>query len=468
MGACRGDEIAKDHFLAKFLRSLEETGTRITEIVLDNLSLPSLSRMIADVMTSLPQEQRDVLAQRTYHQTQGNPFLVHHYLRQLEQNHALYMDANHGVWVWREPLAQGWLVHHANHNQQDDLCVPYLVERMKQLPLEMQEVLMAAACLGAEIRETFLWWALGRGSSRQEQVHKALQLGRERGFWDYDFARGLGKFSHDRFLQGAFGLIPKNHVASFQLRLGRNLQSHARDIPGTPNALPTFVHLIMSARAEIVSDSERAELASLCLEAAKLMAKSSAFAEAMEHVVDGINLLSENHWEEEYELSLSLYNAAAELAYCNGDHDRVDQFAMEVTNHVQAFEDGLQAETTHILSLGSRGLNDKACLLGIRALRKLGEFVPNRVTRLGAQLEVFKTRRLLRGKSDEDILALPKMRNGRAIAVMSILHILYPIALMSHIEYTVVIACRLICLTLQYGLCSYSTYTYHHTLRCPG
>jgi predicted ATPase len=478
IGSCRGNEVAKDHFLAEFLRNLEDIGTRITEIVLDNLSFMSLSQMITDVVTSLPQDQRDAVTKMTYHHTNGNPFFVHQYLRQLEQSHALYMDANRGVWVWREHLApQGLLLllvhdtnanhHHQRHNnnnqQQHDSCVlPYLVERMKQLPLEMQEVLMAAACLGGEIRETFLWWALGCGSSRQNQITKALQLGREQGFWEYDFARGLGKFSHDRFLEGALELIPKSNLASFQLRLGRNLQLHSRDIPGTPKALPTFIHLIRSAKAEIVSDPERAELASLCLEAAKRMAKSSAFAEAIEHVVDGINLLSENHWEDHYELSISLYNAAAELSFCNGDHDGVDQFVTAVANHVKIFEDGLQAETTGILSLGSRGLNGKAVLLGMRVLRKLGESVPSRVTRLGAKLEVFKTRRLLRGKSDEDILEMPKMRNGRAIAVMSILHVLYPIALMSHIEYTVVIACRLICLTLHHGLCSYSTYAYQN------
>ena len=60
------------------------------------------------------------------------------------------------------------------------------------------------------------------------------------------------------------------------------------------------------------------------------MAKSSAFASAIQHVQSGIGLLSSSHWQDQYSLSLNLYNAAAELAYCTGRHERVDKIVSEV------------------------------------------------------------------------------------------------------------------------------------------
>ncbi|CAB9529471.1 expressed unknown protein [Seminavis robusta] len=457
IGSCRGDEVDPNDTLSVFLRDLEQEGTRIKEIVVPNLSIQSVSNLIGD-MTNLPPDQRTSLAQVTFQHTNGNPFFVIEFLRRLERNHALFLDANNGVWVWREEqAAQENEIHDDDNNNDHYQCDNYIVERMKQLPQDMQEVLMGTACLGGEIRESFICWALGGGASRQDQVRQALELGNKHGYWEYCFEEGIGRYKHDKFLEASLELIPPDKVASLHLFLGRNLQENAINIPGTPKALPTFLHLILCGKTEIVSDMEKGELASLCLEAAKLMAKSSAFAKAIDHVVDGINLLSENHWEDQYELSLRLFNAAAELAYCNGDHDRVDHFAQELREHARVFEDGLQADTTLILSMGSRGMNAKAGMLGIRLLRQLGEPVPSRVSRVGAKLEIYKARRALRGKSDEDILALPKMRDGHAVAVMSILHVLYPIALMSHIEYTALIACRLIRLTLDHGLCSYSS-----------
>ena len=162
------------------------------------------------------------------------------------------------------------------------------------------------------------------------------------------------------------------------------------------------------------------------------------------------------------------FNAAAELSYCNGDHAQVDKFVSELKDNARSFEDGLQADITQIISLGSRGLNERAGTLGIHALRKLGEVVPSKVSRTHMQVEIYKTRLQLRGKSDEDVLRLPKMRDGRALAAMSVLHVLYPMAVMSHVEYAALVACRLICLTLQHGLCSFSKSTsQNRNLRFP-
>lgn len=62
--------------------------------------------------------------------------------------------------------------------------------------------------------------------------------------------------------------------------------------------------------------------------------KLSLFSSAAQYFDAGVRMLSAEHWEDQYKLSLDLHNAAAEIAVCMGNLNKADKLVRIVTQHV--------------------------------------------------------------------------------------------------------------------------------------
>ena len=91
------------------------------------------------------------------------------------------------------------------------------------------------------------------------------------------------------------------------------------------NENPAYYALLMSqmfmGHDMIKEDEDRRAVASLCLQAARGAAKFVGFQTAWLCLSHGISIVSAlKTWgRENYDLSLSLYNTAIEVCYCNGE-----------------------------------------------------------------------------------------------------------------------------------------------------
>ena len=70
-----------------------------------------------------------------------------------------------------------------------------------------------------------------------------------------------------------------------------------------------------------MEQSQRIDLAGLNLRAGRKTFDASAFGPSSEYLRKAIELLAEDHWQEEYPLSLDLFSTAAETFFCIGNFD---------------------------------------------------------------------------------------------------------------------------------------------------
>jgi predicted ATPase len=164
----------------------------------------------------------------------------------------------------------------------------------------------------------------------------------------------------------------------------------------------------------------------------------------------GIRLLTSRHWRDQYILSLDLFNAAAELAYCIGNHERVDVLVKEIQKNARCFMDQLQAYMTSILSFGARGKSAEAIAVGTDCLTQLGHPLPK--GRFSTQRDFNKAQRSLQGMTQQQILDLPLMGDPKVMAAMTIIQMLHPIFSSASPEFTLVTGSILVRLTLKHGL----------------
>ena len=447
VGTCRGNEVSVNDPLSMHLRSLESKGTSITNTAVANLSAAALSEMMVDA--GLPADQTSTLAETIHFQTRGNAFFSTQFLRNLQEEGLLTRESRDAKWEWDEDEMQ-LSSRDAGYEYQ---IVRLLARKMLQLPPEVQEVLRVAACIGSELRENLLVHATtGVASST---VLLALSIAEERHVIFYNFDVGVGNFTHDKFREAALALIPEDQRGAFQLRIGKTLLSQLSE-PEFDDNLLLIASLMAQGMDDLEGEDERDKLARLCLAAARKAGKASAFQGATQFVNYGICLLTRRHWRDQYDLSLLLYSLGAELAYCNGDHVTVGRLSQDIFENARNPNDKLQAYTSLIVSLDAVMEFEKATQVCLEVLDQHGERFPKKVGKLGLLVDFWKTRRVLAGKTANDILNLPPMTDSNALIAMSIIHLFYPVLLLYNVALSPLTAFRLIRLTMRHGLSSMS------------
>lgn len=441
VATCRGNEVSLDDPLSVHFRELEQKGTTITNIEVENLKVETITQMIVDA--GMPLEQAELLGEIVHTQTNGNAFFSTQYLQNLQEEGLLKREQSDAEWQFDEDALQ-LSSHNASY---DDQMVRLLAKKMMQLPEEVQDVLKVAACIGSEVRESLLFHACSVASST---VLLALCAAEERGLISYNFDLSSGRWAHDRFQEAAVSLIPVEERKFFQLQIGKKLRLHLSEEDFSSNLL-LVASLLTQGLSLVEDEDEREKMGRLCLAAARKAARASAFSSAIQYIEFGMSLLTSRHWRDQYDLSLLLYYTGCELAYCNGEHGMVEFWANEVFKNARSFKDKVPAYTSLIISLDSRWLFDEATNLCMKVLDHCGENFPRKVGKAGIVYDFWKTRRMLRGKTACDILNLPVMADPNVLTAMSIIHLLYPIVLLSNFNLSPLTAFRLVRLTLRYG-----------------
>jgi predicted ATPase len=425
MGACRGNEVSTDHQLSVSLRELEDTGVRITNIMVGNLHSSAVHQMIYDVL-QLTADESKPLADFVFRQTNGNIFFSLMLLRTLFEEGFLYQDDNNkknapsssSSWKWDSD--DSILM---NINCQD--VINMVADKIRSLSAEDQQVLKIAACMGAEFDEYILTETCDCadvGLSLQHAQDKGLVSSSEGG--GGEACRGW-RFVHDTIQQSAYYLIREADRPAFHLEIGRKLWE-ALSLDDVELNVFLIVNQLSLGMDLMNDEDERYHMAALCLGAGEKATMSSAFQVAASYLKIGMSLLANRHWRDQYHISLALFNAAAEVEYCNANHDRTDYLVEQVLLHARCFKDKLRSYTTQIYSVGCRSEFAKAIGIGLKVLKELGCAFPSKVNTFHIVASLIKTKRMLKkNKSDQDILDLPRMVDGDHLAVARLLNLLF-------------------------------------------
>lgn len=429
LGAYRDNEVFPTHPLMLTLSEIQAQNGNIHTLNLAPLNHNHIQHLVADtLLCSL--ETAAPFSDLVYQKTQGNPFFVTQFLQGLYQDGWIKFNTERGYWQCN--LAQ------VRQLALTDNVVEFMIGRLQKFAPETQEVLQLAACIGNEFNlETLaiirqeppeelaadLWEALAEGwILPQNEVYK-FYLGKISPETDANFnqehSQFTYKFLHDRVQQAAYALIPEDQKQITHYQIGKmllaNIPPAAREerIFDLINQLNYGVNLITEPK-------EREELAWLNFMAARKARATTAYKAGGEYVRIGLSLLGADAWQQKYEMTLSFYGLATELAALSGDFERMEELVETVRTQARSLLDQVNVYRVKILANISQKKLTQSIAIARQFMQQLGVTFPENPTEADIQSAIAEIDQLIGDREITDLVHLPIMSDRSKIALVQI------------------------------------------------
>lgn len=434
IGAYRDNEVSNAHPLMLTLEEIRISGATINQITLAPLKQFSLNQLLADTL-SCSLELAEPLTELVIKKTQGNPFFATQFLKSLHEDKLIWFDLSRGYWqcdiAQIKVLAMGSDV------------VKFMANQLQKLPMNTQQLLKIAACIGNNFDlETLaivyekslsktandLWKALQEGLIIPEsEVYKFFAI--QESVVNPDLQKNINsddcfyKFAHDRVQQAAYFLIPENQKQETHLKIGQRLLKNTPEVEREDKIFEIVNQLNVGLKL-ITNQSDKNQLAQLNLIAGCKAKASTAYAAALRYLTAGMELLAIDSWHSYYNLTLALHQEATEAAYLNNDFEQMEKLAVVILQQGQKLLDKVKVYEIKIQSYIAQNQQQTAVNTGLSFLKHLGVSFPESPCQsdIGEGLQEIQTALAL--KNIDDLLKLPEMNDHYKLAAMRILPIL--------------------------------------------
>ena len=461
IGAYRDNEVSPTHPLMLTLNEMQTAGAKVNTIALQPLELNQINQLIADTLKcTLARSQP--LAELVLQKTAGNPFFLTQMLAYLYIENFLVLNYATNTWQWNIELLQNIGV--------TENVVELMISKIQKLPLNTQNVVKLAACIGNRFDLNVLSVVNEKSlSATAVELWEALQSGLILPLADtYKVPLVLDqfeqvvvdyKFLHDRVQQAAYALIPNDQKKQVHLKVGQRLLVTTKRDELEEKIFDIVNHLNIGADL-ITFEPNKEELASLNLIAGQKAKASAAYEAALNYFKVGISCLSTDSWQKCYELTLTLYVEASEAAYLYTDFIAMENLAGVVLQQAKTLLDRVKVYEVKIQAFIAQNQLLEAVKIALIVLNLLGEGLPKQPNQLQILLGLMRTKLALMGKRIEDFQYLPEMTAPGKLAAMRILSSVTSAAYLAVPQLFALIVFKQVNLSLRYGNTSESAYAY--------
>ncbi|MEJ6481066.1 AAA family ATPase [Nostoc punctiforme UO1] len=483
IGAYRDNEVNPVHPLMLTLEEIQKLGATVNTITLAPLNQTSVNHLVADTL-SCSLMLATPLTELVLSKTKGNPFFSTQFLKALHQDQLITFNFDGGYWEC--DIAQVRAI------ALTDDVVEFMAIQLEKLSIETQEVLKLAACVGNQFDLATL--AIVHEKSQMETAAdfwKALQDGliiptnevykfyQEESDWATPhFANRIKnselkrhnypdscsyKFLHDRIQQAAYSLIPESQKKATHFKIGQLLLKNT-----SPELIEGSIFDIVNQLNEgidiIHEQLQKNEFAQLNLIAGKKAKASTAYRAAVKYFKFGRELLTEESWQTNYQLTFELYRESAECEYLTGDFDNAETLFTLALNYSQNRFEKANIYGIQMYLKMTQGENIEAGIeAGLKGLSIMSMHLP--VTSEKQQIVIEIELKELKAKLAEirpaDLFDLPEMTDPDKKVCMSLLADLWAAAYMGGDQNLSCLAPLLmIGLSLTYGNAESSGFAY--------
>ncbi len=461
LGAYRDNEVSPVHPLILTVNEIIKTEAIVNTITLAPLAESDLNQLVADTLnceSSLAQP----LTKLVYQKTKGNPFFATQFLKALYDDKLIRFNWNIQHWECDIAKIKALAI--------TDDVVEFMALQLQKLPIETQDILKLAACIGAgfdlqtlaivsersEINTaTLLWKALQEGLILPvSDIYKFYQLEENDNFSyedeNYQKQNARYRFLHDRVQQAAYFLIPDDQKQLTHLQIGKLLQQNLSETEKEEKLFDIVRHFNIAIEL-ITQPIQRKTLAKLNLAAAQKARNSTAYFAARSFVNTGINLLPTDCWQTQYELTLNMYVTATETAYLNGEFEEMETMAALVLESAKTILDKVKIYEIKINALTAKTQQLEALAVGQEALEKLDITFPLDADEGFIDRALQNLEKQLQGKQIEELIDLPVMSEPRIIAGMELLGMLFPAIHQAKPALLPLLGATMVSLSLKFG-----------------
>jgi predicted ATPase/signal transduction histidine kinase len=428
-------------FQEKFEELLAVTPSK-NEIKLENLELEDVACFLKDsFITSNPDELSNIV----YKKTLGNPFFLHKFLYSLYEAKILVFDSVIQQWEWDKEKTES--VQLALN------VVDYMTEKVKILQDTEIKILKQAACLGnqfqinhlAELTNLPLPELNNTISKLVEQEIIIKQI-------------GYCKFAHERIQEAVYELLSSDEKALAHYKVYELLKNEITH--DTTNIVLFTVSNHLALGFSHIPKEQYFDKLMLFQEASKRAKRTASFELSFRYSNLSIALLEESDWDKHYEIVLDIYNEAAETGMIVGEFEKAQEYLQKSLKHAKNFNDRIKAHAIKINHLSERHQFTETVDYLLQVLDEIGYGIKRNPGKLSTLWEFILVKLQFIGKSTNDILNLPEMKDERAKAFIK-LTVMAGVAIFgSAPDILPVIYFRQTRLSLKYGNSEYSPYSY--------
>lgn len=472
MGAYRDNEVSAVHPLMLTLDEMTKAGVVSSKITLSPLDLTTITEILTDTL-KCTSEKALPLAKLFQRKTGGNPFFMNEFLKSLYTENLLYFDhlksAREGRWQWNleEIEARGFT----------DNVLELMTDKIKKLPINTQNLLKVSATIGNtfDLKTLALYW---QKSEREiaNNLYEAVNLGlilplinkddlelnlieEENKLLENNYANRAEKllieykFIHDRVQQAAYALIDDQERKLIHLQIGKLLQTKYVIYPNEEKIFDLVEHLNL-AQELITNESEKIEVATFNLIAARQAKASTAYAAAQEYLMTGINLLTGDFWQNHYELAINLHKEQAEIEYLNSNFELAETLINQTIERCKTNLEKAELYNILIIMLTMMSKFEQAVTTARKALGLFNIYLADTDFKNALQLELAEVKILWETCEIAAFLAQPEMTDLEMKAAMILLVSVDPAAYFSNADLYGIIAAKMANISIKYGVIS--------------
>jgi signal transduction histidine kinase len=346
--------------------------------------------------------------------------------------------------------------------------VDLIARNIQKLPEDTQKTLKLAACIGnrfnlyvlavaseksASETATFLWNALQAGLVLPLSESYKIPLVGAVDWEQNNYSLQIGyKFLHDRVQQAAYSLIPEDEKRATHLKIGQLVLANTPEAQIEQNVFD-IVNQLNIGREFIQSQAEKNKLAELNLLVGKKAKDSTAYDAALKYLNISLELLEENSWETQYQLTLDIHIEAVAAEYLNTNFERANQLSELVFERAKSLIEKIPVYETKIQFFISQNQMQEIIDTVIPLLEILKFPLPKKVNQLVILAEILRTKIKLGRKSIDQLATLPLMKDPYKLATMRLLNTVFVAAGIANPLLVPVVAMRMISFSLKYGNC---------------
>ncbi|GGA16304.1 hypothetical protein CYANOKiyG1_30500 [Okeania sp. KiyG1] len=457
IGAYRDNEVNPAHPLILTLNEIEKIGSTINTITLAALNQIEVNKLVADTL-KCTEKLALPLSQLVFQKTKGNPFFATQFLKALHQEELIKFDFQLGCWECD--------ITQVTQQAVTDDVVEFMALQLQKLPQSTQHILQLAACIGnqfdlatlaivseqSEIETaTYLWKALQEGLILPTGNIYKFYIGQENQTFTQTNSQTVRyKFLHDRVQQAAYFLIPEEEKKTTHYQIGQQLLKKTSESQKAERIFE-IVNQLNHGVALITQQTEKDELAKLNSIACRKARSATAYQAGREYANTGLSLLGENGWQRQYEMTLSFYDLAAELAMLCGDFEAMEKYVETAIAEAHTLLEQINVYRTRIFSNFSQNKLAEVIAIAKQLLQQLGVTFPEPATENDIQQAIAEIRQLIGEREIEDLVNLPPMTDEEKFAIVQIANSIIPAAYMIGSSLFPLVVALSVKLCIQYG-----------------
>lgn len=461
IAAYRSNEVVAGHPLRTLLDDLR-THNNIHYLPLEPLEKGMVAQLVADSLCCDIDKPR-ALTELLYDKAKGNPFFTNELLRQLHKQGAITSDSTTGKWHW-DIDTFNWI------DVSDDV-VSFMLDNLRQLPTETQQVLQLAACIGAcfDLQTLAVIYQHSLADTAAALLPALKQCTVQPLHSDYHLVSGYSdmldfklsyRFQHDRVQQAAYGLIDDQRLVQVHLSIGRLMFTQTGET--VPNErLSDIVGHLNQGLSLIESPCERLRLAELNLRAGQRAKNATAYKAALDYLLIAEQLLPVKVWDEIPALMKVLASEIQQCYYLTGATEQADSWIETMLEHAESNLERSDILATRTRQYATLGRMNDSIIAAIQGMALLDIKFTDQPTLADIDAERQLVEVNLSGRNIEQLVDAAIVTDPAILIAMRLLMEIFPAAFLSGsgnlFPYLVL---KSVNLSLCHGNCPESAFTY--------